>query len=487
MTTSHNQKTASVPIGHSKSQLPGRSELLELTASPTTSPKELAAMAKNGDREINALIAANPNTPKNTLLELWLAHPLCALENPILLYWSLREGKDTHSLLPMTVKLALYLEFRKTEDLHALESHLPEAERQKWLGEPSADAQRTGNAWTSAPPQRDTPSRVIPRGYESAGAAGVYGILATDPSQTVRKALAGALDSIPFDSRERSKIQRILILDESPKVRSTLACSRCINEKLHLQLANDPDFNVRNSLAGNSKIFGPQYLEGWNRLIAAGHAEAVAANQACPESIKITLISNGSVTQRKSAWAGLRFHETSDWKTVSNALESVLSDSERLAELVQIAKNQTIGGTLKSRLTTHPDVRVTRALATQSHLTEQQRLKLLFHRDQKTALRAAKHAPPADFLDQAACHPNPLVRALLAKKTGSKTWSLRARLVNDSDPRVRVALCRGLPQENLFQTGEQTEDARKVVEIVKETYPKDPCAKVRSAAKKHPL
>ena len=149
--------------------------------------------------------------------------------------------------------------------------------------------------------------------------------------------------------------------------------------------------------------------------------------------------------------------------------------------MVQIAKNQTIGGTLKSRLIAHCDARVTRAVATQKHLTEEQRIRLLFNADPGTALRAARHAPAADFLDSAATHSNPLVRALLAKKPGEKTWPLRTRLINDPDPRVRAALCEGL-----LDGAPEYSQTRALHSSVIQQYMNDPCQKVREIAARHP-
>ena len=115
------------------------------------------------------------------------------------------------------------------------------------------------------------------------------------------------------------------------------------------------------------------------------------------------------------------------------------------------------------------------------HLTEQQRIRLLFHTDPKTALRAAKHAPAADFLDTAATHSNPLVRALLVKKRGDKTWTLRSRLVDDADPRVRAALCQGL-----LDGAPEYSQAVALHSAVIQRYLNDPCAKVREIAMRHP-
>jgi hypothetical protein len=162
-------------------------------------------------------------------------------------------------------------------------------------------------------------------------------------------------------------------------------------------------------------------------------------------------------------------------------VERILLDPERVSELVQIARNHTIGGTLKSRLIAHHDVRVTRAVAAQKHLTEEQRLRLLFHADPKTALRAAKHAPSAAFLDTAATHLNPLVRALLVKKRGENTWTLRSKLVDDPDPRVRAALCKGL-----LNGAPEYSQARALHAAVIERSLTDPCQKVREVAARHP-
>ncbi len=464
-----------------------RASLLELAASPNTPPKVLITLSNTGDPEITALIAANPNTPKKKLHKLWLLHPHCILENPILFYWSLREGTPVHGVLPLYVKMALYLELRKSEDTQALEDLLPESERFRWLGSPLHETSGASAAANHASQKSPKRSATLPGGMQNNGVlntgfAGVYRSLATDTSAAVRTKLAEQIDSIPFTPAERREIQMILAKDATPSVRAALARSRQIHCVLHLQLSGDPAFEVRCALASNPAILGHGYVKGWNRLMAAGHAEQIAHNPACPESLRLEIIARGSPEQKKHLWEGFRFHEKTDWQAVNLAIEDVLADQARLSELVAIAGNQFLGGTLKGRLLHHPDVRVTRALATQVHLTEQQRLFLLFHADHKTALRAAKHAPPADFLDVAAGHPSPWVRALLAKKPGEKTWSLRGKLVHDPDPRVRIALCRGLPEKRSYNSA-----GDKVIEIVKRTYPQDPSPKVRIVARKHPL
>jgi hypothetical protein len=158
-------------------------------------------------------------------------------------------------------------------------------------------------------------------------------------------------------------------------VRRGIASSAHIHGDLHTQLSTDPEFEVRLTLARNPSRQSGARLEGWHNLIAAGHAAEVAANPACPESVKVELVCHGTQRERHLAWAGIRFHELDDWKGILDAVEGVLTDPERVTELVQIARNQTIGGTLKGRLIAHEDLRVTRAVATQGHLTEEQRIR----------------------------------------------------------------------------------------------------------------
>jgi hypothetical protein len=432
-----------------------------------------------GDEEIDALVAANPNTPKKTLYRLWLSHPLRALENPILLYWSLREGRPAWDLLPMEVKVALYVALRKSGCARSLEEHLPESERCGWF-----DSTASGDALYalagSAGSTRRTSEMQAGAGMAAVeeGITGACEALAGDPSEAVRRCLAGALDAIPLSPVERSEVQRRLALDACPVVRRNLASSGHLDRALHLQLSTDPALEVRRALATNALVAGGVGHEGWHNLVESGLTTEVAGNRSCPETVKVRLVSSDSPRDRHLAWAGLRFHELPERRAILAEVEKVFAEPGRLRELVELAKNPSIGGTLKGRLIAHPDVRVTRAVATQKHLTEQQRVTLLFHADAKTALRAAKHAAAADFLDVAAVHPNPLVRALLAKKKGEKTWSLRMKLVEDPDPRVRAALCRGL-----LEGVSEFSRSHGLVAAVLKKYRKDPCRKVRQIAR----
>jgi hypothetical protein len=458
-----------------------RAALIEQATSPTTPPVQLLALSKLGDETLNSLIAANPNTPELTLHTLWRAHPLRALENPILLYWSLREGKQLRHLLSMDVKVALYLALRRNGSLDALEEHLPESERCDWLGGGPSDRQPNAPSDSTDRNTRRALLHGRVRKSVKVRVAKVHQILVTDPSDEVRTCLAENIDDIPLGPSERTHLQRLLAKDHCPRVRRGLASSTQIHGELHTQLSEDPEFEVRRTLASNPSRQAGARLEGWHNLITSGHAAEVAANPACPEAVKIALVSHGSPRERHLAWAGIRFHELTEWKPILEAFDSVFAAPERVTELVYLAKNQTIGGTLKSRLIAHADVRVTRAVATQQHLTEQQRIRLLFHADQKTALRAAKHAPAADYLDVGAEHSNPLVRALLAKKEGDKTWTLRSKLVDDPDPRVRAALCYGLRGG----APEYSHSAELHARVIQQ-YLNDPCPKVREIAARHP-
>jgi hypothetical protein len=458
-----------------------RDIFLAQAASPDTSPTQLEQLTKLNDEAINTLIAANPNTPERTLHRLWCKHPLRALENPIVWFWSLREGKPLRELLSMDVKIALYIALRKSGSLETLEEHLPARERCGWLSPNHYHGFFESAAETVADSLKIERLREGTKASLKRSLASAQSFLATDPSDAVRACLADAIDKLPLETRSRNFLQSGLARDPSTKVRRAVASSQRIHGELHTQLSTDPEIEVRRALARNPSRHSGASVESWNSLIAAGHAAEVAANPACPESVKINLVCFGSAQARSSAWLGIRFHELTNRRPISELIDRIFEDPERVLELVQLGKNQTIGGTLKSRLIAHPDVRVTRSVATQRHLTEEQRMRLLFHSDSKTALRAAKHAPAADYLDAVAGHSNPLVRALLAAKEGETLWSLRTKLLEDPDPRVRAALCWGL------RAGvEDYATSRPLHAAVIRRFLVDPCPRVREAAARHP-
>lgn len=458
-----------------------RAALIEQAISASTPPPQLAALSKLGDTVLNSLIAANPNTPEKVLQSLWRTYPLQVLENPILLYWSLRKGTPLRHLLSMEVKLALYMALRKNGRLETLEEYLPVSERCDWLGAgPSSAGAAAGFASQNTSPYSVWPQS---RGEHSIDARvnEICGLLATDPAEAVRVSLVDKIDSIRLSPQKYVDLQRLLAKDPSSQVRSGLASSKQLPQELYLKLSTDREPEVRRTLVCNASRQSGVCLESWLNLVAFGHVAEVAANPACPEEVKVKLVCHGSLLARQLAWRGLRFHELVGQKEILEAVENILADPERVTELVQIAKNQTIGGTLKSRLITHHDFRVTRALASQKHFTEQQRVRLFFHADARTALRSAKNSPAADYLDVAAAHPNPIVRALLVKKSGDQIWSLRLKLVDDPDPRVRRALCRGL-----LGGASDYSQSRALHKAVIQQYLKDPCAMVREVAARHP-
>ena len=180
-----------------------------------------------------------------------------------------------------------------------LETHLPECERLAWLGRPSRKPPGASETVNYAAQKSANLSLRIPCGIQNNGVnggfTGVYKSLARDPSTAVRTRLAEQLDSIPFTPSERDEIQSILLKDPFPSVRSVLAGSRKINRLIHFRLSLDPEFEVRCALASNPFIIGPGYLKGWKRLMAAGHAEQIAHNPGCPESLRLACTAHGSV------------------------------------------------------------------------------------------------------------------------------------------------------------------------------------------------
>lgn len=458
-----------------------RAHLLQRASDPDTLPAQLVALAGLADPEINVRIAANPNAPQKTLHALWRVHPLSALENPVLLYWSLRDGSPFRELLPFGVKLSLYVTLRKTGATGKLEEHLPEEERLGWLGQPDAWMACNSAGQGAATGRRKRHNADAGPEADGPPVSEALGFLAKDPSAKVRQKMARAIRFLPIGRECAMRLQEQLARDTCAEVRAGVAASRLMSPELHRLLSSDPEREVQRCLAKNPAVPGIVSDEGWHRLIDAGLAAEVASNRSCPESVKLHLANCGSPEERMLAWTKLKFHQLTRWDAVHAAIETAISDPARIDEVVRIARNPSISGTIRNRLMAHGEVRVTRALATQPHLTEQQLFRLLDHPDQGTALRAAKHAPAADYLLAAAGHPNPMVRALLAKKKGRHPWSLRNRLVDDPDPRVRLALCR-----SLIESGEETLASDSMGMALIQKLRKDPSARVRKLARTDP-
>ncbi len=212
---------------------PERAHLLQLPAAPDTPPERLVTLSRLSNPELNARIAANPNAPKKTLYALWRIHPLFALENLILLDWSLRDGSPCHELLPCGVKLPLCVALRKTGATKKIEEHLPLEERRNLCGQPDTWIECDSASQVTATGRRKRPNAAAGINAIGLAASEAPRLLAEDPSAKVRQKMAKAIEDMPIGREQAMRLQERLAQDTCVEVRAGLAASRLISPELH--------------------------------------------------------------------------------------------------------------------------------------------------------------------------------------------------------------------------------------------------------------
>lgn len=423
--------------------------ILQLASDPATPPTVLTSLASVEEPGVRWQVAVNPNTPEPVLLQLWvLHHPLAALENPILAYRTLATGKRFHELLPRGVKLAVYDALRREGRQADLEDHLPETDRCNWLtyswgyGEP-LDIPQT--VLDSAQRHLATDASVLVRkSMLERLPASCLEIFAEDPEPGIRIALAKKLTTHVRqgeDSSIWSAVVEKLSADPDEDVRKIVAECKCLTPDAHEKLAQDPCAEVRERLAakGAGKALRE---EGWRLLMGCGESmcQLIATNEGCHESVRLDLMTHDNSAIRVEAWLHLNFEKVLLTGKLQQRLEEMLCDSRQVNERVAVAANRTISPPVIQRLLVCED-RVTRALAANNRLSEDDHAVLLRHADEETAVNAMKESVSAALVDLGARHPFAAVRAVVAGMVGSRAAELRPQLAADVSLKVRETVC----------------------------------------------
>jgi hypothetical protein len=465
-----------MPPAHTKQ------EILRLASDPTTPAETLAQLAQSSGAAVCYQLAINPNTPEPSLRQLWVSHPLAALENPILAYRALTTSDRFHKLLPGEVKLALYDALRRENRHDEIETHLPEDDRCEWLRyyRDTEEADRL-------------PSDLM----ES-----IHRHLATDPSTEVRMAMLDRLptkqlhlfakdsevnirleladkahfdrfSSSDYDGRYDALIN-ILYKDPDEEVRVAIAESNCLRTLIHVALAKDPSFAVRESLAAEG---GGQNLNevGWRILIESDNrlAQLVASNSCCPESVRLDLTSHPEAEVRAKAWTAFNFSTSLLTDPLAQKLDALFSDPLLESDQVVLAENRTITAAVISRLM-GCSATVTRVLAANKNLTANDRAELLQNEDTQTAANAVEYTDSPMVMRLGAKHESPDVRAEVAGLVGPCATKLRLILATDPSLQVREAVLSYLTRRV------QNFDGTNITETLG-ILSRDPLAKMRAA------
>ena len=472
----------------SKNVTPGDlNESLQLASDPATHPSVLTSLASVEAPGVRWQVAVNPNTPKAVLHQLWvLHHPLAALENPILAYRTLATGKRFHELLSRGVKLAVYDALRREGRKAELENHLPEADRCTWLayswryGEPIdipqavLDSAQRHLATDASFEVRKSMLERLPHSCLE--------IFAGDPEPDIRIALAKKLPTHVRqveDSTRWSGVVEKLSADPDEDVRKIVAECKDLTLVAHEKLAQDPPLEVRERLAakGEGKALREQ---GWRLLMGNGESMCllIAMNGGCHESVRVDLMAHDNSAIRVEAWLHLNFEKVPLTGKLQQRLEDMLCDSCQVNEMVAVATNRTITPPVIQRLLGCED-RVTRALAANNRLSEDDHAVLLRHADEETAVNAMKESESSTLVDVGAQHPFAAVRAVVAGMVGSRAAELRPQLAADVSLKVRETVCACLMGRLRSYDGR----------IMRETFAilsRDPHAKLRAKVVEDP-
>jgi hypothetical protein len=416
-----------------------------LAFDPTTPPEVLEELARGNDPRIRFSIALNPNAPEELLRELWMEHPSAILENPIVSYRALASGNRFHELLPDGVKLALYGFLRSAGRDADLEAYLPESDRREWFA----------SNWNNSQPVRLPPPLM----------ENIHRQLATDPSLPVRDAMLTRLPhtQLPLFAKDpddgiRLKLAKripdahpradkphpewpividILCTDASQKVRVAVAAASCLTPFAFWSLANDPSKKVRLSLAREGRGEGSREMD-W-LMLAAGSEElsqAVAANGGCPQAVLLELTGHPSRKVRTLAWKGFNLKWNPASEKRPRQLETLFADPLLEPERIVVAANRTLTATVTDGLM-RGSISVLRTLASNPQLPDAQRMDLLRHPDEETALAAMRHSFTSKVVKLGAAHPNSKVRAVVAGMVGRHASALRCKLAADPCFEVR--------------------------------------------------
>ncbi len=458
---------------------------LRLSSDPTTPIELLTSLANVTAPRVRWNVAVNPNTPEIVLHRLWMEqHPLAALENPILAYRTLSTGKRLCELLPVTVKLAIYEALRNEGRHEELESYLPEADRTTLMGsgyrpyweefrqlpETVFDSACTFLVTDSSTRVRTVMLNLLPEKYLE--------LFLEDPEGSIRLKLAKKIPSSwnyssqIGDDRWKHIVDK-LSADPEEEVRKVVAGCAVLTAIAHLKLAQDASATVRQTLASKGK--GRSLPEqGWRLLMVdgAGTCLLIAQNDGCHESVRLDLTAHADSAVSVKAWSHLDFEKATLTAKLQQKLESLFGDPTQVNERLAVASNRTLTDPIIQRLLQCED-EVTRKLATNTRMKEDDLTALLQSADVQTAVNAMEQASTDPLLDAGARHRFAAVRALVADKRGIHASRLRLQLATDPSWMVREHVLSCLMNRLQHYRGE------KISEIIA-LLSRDPLAKIRA-------
>ena len=422
-------------------------EIYRLASDPNTPADMLTQLSISNDQHCQYQIASNPNTPEILLHELWLAHPLATLENPIMAYNTFSSGKKFHELLPEKVKLMLYHSLRNDSRCEEIETLLPSCDRKNWLGYhypkcnlPEIDEEIMTSIYKDL---ATDVSLKVRSGVLHRFRPEHLCFFTNDPDADIRLRVANNIPVREFDSRFDSpweKIVNSLCVDSDHRIRKCVAGSIQLSTFAHQTLAKDSSIDVRETLASCGN--GPCLTESdWLSLISNEPTLSlqIASNKACPESLRLDLTTHTEAKVRTKAWEGFNFIKSTLSVKLAEKIECLLGEPMFEEERKVVAQNTCLSSPIAERLI-HCSFQVTRILAANKSLLLEQKSQLLKSEDIETAVIAMHNNKTSELLREGFHHTHPRVRAEVAGQVDPLATSLRLKLAIDPSPIVRLAV-----------------------------------------------
>jgi hypothetical protein len=443
-------------------------------ADPTTEPALLALLSRDGPPSLGWMLATNPNTPGVVLHKLWKTHPLAVLENPLLAYQTLSTGRSLCKMLPLDVKLVLYAALRSDGRIEEMEAHLPLKERCDWSYqcgyEDSCDQEILAAV---APLLVMDPAPAVKEAMANYFDLSFLGPLTGDPVVKIRVIVAKRAGS----TREGTEaLMDILACDPEEEVRKALAGCSYLTAATHERLGADPSAAVREILAKRHQERPDIGETGWRSLLSDGGTLCllVAENTSCHESVRMDLTCHHSPEVRHAAWKGFQFGRSQLGDRLEEQLDVVFNDPKREDERLALTGNITVTGPLIKRLLQCSE-KVTRALAANDRIPITEREQILRHHDDETvAIAIARiHGDHSDLINVGFSHPSARVRAVVAGISGRQAAQLRPKLAMDPSFPVRLSVCSYLVNRISSYDGPGIREALEILS-------RDPVAKIRA-------
>lgn len=426
-------------------------EKIAAASDPSTPAEVLEVLAVSKNQRVRLAAGRNPNTPEDSLRGIWIDHPECVLENPVLALWEFTGGGTFPERLGLNTLLILYNHLRASARPLPAQVFRMDILR-KLVSYGVSD--REASIFQFMPFEENSDLRALMldnaqyRGmfpfWDEHAPDAVWERLATDNDPRVRLSLAALLRSCPEHCRPRragcASAARLLLGDSRPEVCAHLVRFRYLPADVATVFARSPEVETREAVAG-CFLADAKTLEKLAGDPEEGVRLAVATHCQLPEIHKVLLRDPSAKVRRRLAenrsvsLETLECFDPRDAVEVVQAVFTARHADSRLRERLLIAGD-------------HAVQKIVPKLGSDYTPAFHGRVKALLLPETLVSLAEAPRMP-SPVVEDLAFNPDPLVRLAVAGRlcnshnTGStpRNLDLLRRFASDPDFRVRLCVC----------------------------------------------